>query len=360
MSQPNRKILVVLSLFIIGFMVLALVMVFFTDMPKLLEAVHQIHVEQMLFALLCTAIAYLSFSLSFNGLFQMTPYRVPFNRFFSIMFISYTINFVVSSGGWAGIAIRSYLLRHEKVPYSVTVPISFAQNMIFNLVLACVSFGGLIFLREHPEFVGGSREFVVLGFMLCLAGVVGGMLLLFFNRRIRKWFLRIMIRLGDWAGRTFLKKNTSHQRLLEIRNSFESTVQFLHQGWGQLLLVLFWVSMDWCFTALTLFFCFRAVGVPLPFGLLMVGFTVMFLTSTINPVPAGLGISEVALAGTFKLLGVGMEQTLVAALLFRFVFFLLPMAVSTALYLPTMRAFLKAEESIEGAIRHSKAPAPKP
>jgi uncharacterized protein (TIRG00374 family) len=284
----------------------------------------------------------------------MTPYRVPFSRFFSIMFISYTINFIVSSGGWAGIAIRSFLLRHEKVPYSVTIPISFAQNTIFNLVLACVSFGGLIFLREHPEFVGGSREIWVLVFMLGLVAVVAGMILLFFNKGLRKWFLRIMIVLGYWVGRTFLKKKSNRHRLVEIRNNFENTIQFLHRGWGQLLVVLFWVSMDWSFTALTLFFCFRAVGVPLPLGLLLVGFTVMFLTSTINPVPAGLGISEVALAGTFKLLGVSFEQTLVAALLFRLVFFLLPMAVSTALYLPTMTAFLKSGEATKGSIKHSK------
>jgi uncharacterized protein (TIRG00374 family) len=190
--------------------------------------------------------------------------------------------------------------------------------------------------------------------MLGLVAVVAGMLLLFFRAGLRKWLLRILIRAGDWVGRTFLRKNTSHKRLVEIRNNLEGTIQFLHRGWLQLLVVLFWVSMDWAFTAMTLFFCFRAVGVPLPLGLLMVGFTVMFLTSTINPVPAGLGISEVALAGTFKLLGVGFEPTLVAALLFRFVFFLLPMAVSTALYLPTMRAFLKSEEAIEGAIKHSK------
>ena len=354
MSQPNRKVLVILSLFIFGFMALALFMAFFTDIPKLLEAVHKIHIEQLLFALFCTAIAYLSFALSFNGLFEMTPYRVPFSRFFSIMFISYTINFVVSSGGWAGIAIRSFLLRHEKVPYSVTVPISFAQNMVFNLVLACVSFGGLIFLREHPEFVGGSREILVLLFMLGLVAIVAGMLLLFFHARLRKWFLRIVIQIGNWVGRTFLRKKTSSQRLLEIRNNLENTIQFLHRGWVQLLVVLFWVSMDWCFTALTLFFCFRAVGVALPLGLLMVGFTVMFLTSNINPVPAGLGISEVALVWSFSLLGVAKEPTLVAALLFRFVFFLLPMAVSTALYLPTMRAFLKSEEAIEGQIKHSK------
>jgi uncharacterized protein (TIRG00374 family) len=363
MSQPNRKVLVVLSLFLVGFMTLTFYTAFKTDKPLLLHVVSHVHLEQMLFALVCTTIGYLAFTLSFNGLFQMTPYRVPFNRFFSIMFISYTINFVVSSGGWAGIALRSYLLRHEKVPYSVTVPISFAQNLVFNLVLVCVSFGGLIFLREHPEFVGGTKEWLVLAAMLGLIAVVVVMLLLFFHSRFRKWFMGLVIRCGNWVGRTFLRKKTSLQRLVEIRNNTENTIQFLHRGWIQLFVVLFWVSMDWCFTALTLYFCFRAVGVPLPLGLLMMGFTVMFLTSTINPVPAGLGISESVLAWVFGNLGVHREETLVAAILFRMVFYLLPMAVSTALYLDTMRSFLKSEEAIEGAVKHpesSDTPALKP
>lgn len=354
MSKPNRKVLIALSLFMVGFMVLAIVMAIFTDLHALGDILGRLHAAQLAFALACTTLAYLSFALSFNGLFKMTPYRVPFNRFFSIMFISYTVNFIISSGGWAGIALRSYLLRHDKVPYSVTVPISFAQNMVFNLVLACVCFGGLIFLREHPEFVGGGKQAVVLAFMVALVALVAVMLLLFFNRSFRKAFLRWMIILGDWAGRTFLKKRTTHERMVEIRNNLENTIQFLHRDMGQLLLVLFWVTMDWTFTALTLYFCFHAVGVHLPLGLLMIGFTVMFLTSSFNPVPGGLGISEVALSETFKLLGVGFEQSLVAALLFRFIFFILPMAVSVALYLDTLRGFLKSEEAIEQAVIHTK------
>lgn len=338
-----------------GLMVIVLSLVFLSNGPKLVDAFQHVHAEQLLFALLCTGIAYLAFTLSFNGLFEMTPYRVPFNRFFSIMFISYTINFIVSTGGLAGIAIRAYLLKFEKIPYSVTVPISFAQNLVFNLVLGAVSFGGLLYLHDHPEFVGGAWEGIIVAVMAGLVAVVGGMLLIFFHAGIRKWFLRWMIKAGSFVGRVFLRKNSSHQRLVEIRNSLEETIQFLHRGWLQLLVVFFWVCMDWGFTALALFFCFRAVGLDLPLGLLLVGFTVMNLTSNFSVGAAGLGISEVFLAGIFKLLGVGFEKALVAALLFRFVFYLLPMAVSSALYLDTMRTFLKSEEAIEGAIKNARS-----
>ncbi len=340
MSQPNRKFLVVLSLFVAGIMVLGLVTAIFSDFPKLVAVFHAIKMEPLLFSLLCTFTAYLAFTLSFSSLFEMTPYRVPFGRFFSIMFISATINFIISSGGWAGIALRSFLLKQHKIPFSVTVPLSFAQNMIFNLVLSGVCFGGLLFLRQHPEFIGGSREYIILLFMLGLVLLVGTMILIFVNGTFRRWFLRQVLRIGHWINHRILRRESNNQRLVEIRNNLDATIRYFHRGKLQLLVVLFWVSMDWCFTALVLYFCFRAVGVDLPLGLLMVGFTIFFLTSNINPVPAGLGISEVALAGAFSLLGVGFEKAMVAALLFRFVFFLLPLAVSTALYLDTMRSFL--------------------
>ena len=343
MSQPNKKVLVIVSLFVVGIMVLGLAGALFSDFSKLLDIFHHIQVEPILFGLLCTGIAYLSFTLSFNGLFELTPYRIPFNKFFSIMFISYTINFIVSSGGWAGMAIRSFLLKHEKVPYSVTVPISFAQNMIFNLVLSFVCFGGLFYLERHPEFIGGGKQILIVLFMAGLLAVVGIMVLIFFHEKFRRFFLRQVLKAGNWVNHKILRKKTDNARLAEIRNKLETTIQFLHKGYLQLLVVFFWVSMDWLFTALTLYFCFKSVGVILPLGMLLVGFTVMFLTSTINPVPAGLGISEAALAGTFGLLGVGFEKTLVAALLFRFVFYLLPLAVSTALYLDTMRSFIKSQ-----------------
>lgn len=209
MSHPNRKTMIIISLFVLGIMVIALSLSIFSDAHKLLDAIHHVHAEQALFALICTGIAYLAFTLSFNGLFEMTPYRVPFNRFFSIMFISYTINFIVSTGGWTGIALRSYLLRFEKIPYSVTVPLSFAQNLVFNLVLSGVCFGGLFFLHEHPEFIGGGREGIIVAFMAALLMVVGLMLLVFFHGGFRKIFLHLMIRMGSWLGKVIFRDRKS-------------------------------------------------------------------------------------------------------------------------------------------------------
>ncbi|HEV2355930.1 MAG TPA: hypothetical protein VGR89_16890, partial [Puia sp.] len=70
MNQSNRRAMIVISLFVVGIMVLAVGMSFFSDGHKLWEAVHHIQAEQILFALFCTGIAYLAFTLSFNSLFE--------------------------------------------------------------------------------------------------------------------------------------------------------------------------------------------------------------------------------------------------------------------------------------------------
>jgi uncharacterized protein (TIRG00374 family) len=341
MIHPSRKAVLVVFFSLVGFMILGLVASLFTDGPKLLAVIHGLKIPSIVLAFLCMGCAYFALCLSFHSLFAITDYPIPVPRLFIITFISATFNYIISSGGMSTMAVRSYLLKQQKVPYAVSIPISFAQNMIFNVVLSFVCLGGLIYLKNHHQFDGGTQQAVIFSFMTGLIGVVSLMVLVFFNTKFRRWFLRILILISTWISRRIFKKALNPERLRANRRKIEGSVKYLHQGWGRLILVFFWVSMDWFFTALTLFFCFQAAGVDLTFGLLLVGFAVEFLTSTANVVPAGLGVTEGSVAGVFSVLGVDINQALIAALLFRVIFFFIPLLVSTGLYLDTMRTLWK-------------------
>ncbi len=169
------------------------------------------------------------------------------------------------------------------------------------------------------------------------------MVLIFFNKKFRRGFMRLLIKMGTWVSRRIFKKRPNPLHLWATRRKVEGSVKYLHQGWGRLGQVFFWVSMDCFFTILILFFCFQAAGVDLTFGLALVAFAVMFLTSTANVVPAGLGVSEGSLVGVFSVLGIDINHTLVAALLFRVIFFFVPLLVSTVMYLDTMRTLWKKQ-----------------
>ncbi|HVM31894.1 MAG TPA: lysylphosphatidylglycerol synthase transmembrane domain-containing protein [bacterium] len=341
MIHPSRKALFVVFFSLVGVMILALIAGFFTDGPKLLAVVHSLKTPSILLALGFMGLAYFALCMSFHSLFAITHYPIPVPRLFIITFISATFNYIISSGGMSTMAVRSYLLKQQKVPYSVSIPLSFAQNTIFNVVLSFVCLGGLLYLQTHHEFNGGPIQAMVWSFMAGLVGVVAVMVLVFFNKGFRRVALRALIQMGTWVSRRVFKKSLSPLRLWATRRKVEGAVKYLHQGWGRLAQVFFWVSMDWFFTSLTLFFCFQAAGLDLTFGLLLVAFAVMFLTSTANLVPAGLGVSEGSLVGVCSALGMDVNHTLVAALLFRVIFFFIPLAISTGLYLDTMRTLWK-------------------
>ncbi len=340
-NSTNKKTLVAASLILFGMMVLALAAALLTDFSKLGEVFRHLEWGPFLLALFSTGSAYLASALSFRVLFGLTPYRVPFSRFFPIMFISDTVNFIISSGGMSSIANRAFLLKQEKVPYSVSIPLSLVQNLVFNLVLSGVCLGGLAYLHGHPEMVGAPKQMALLSFMAGLLAVMAGMVLIFFHRGFRRWVLGQILRAGHGISRIISSAKIDDRQWEEALDQVESTLDILRQGRVQLLLVFFWVSLNWCLMALTFYFCFHAVGLDLHLGLLLVGFTVMFLSSNVNPVPAGLGVSESLLAFIFKLLGVGFEETLVAAILFRLVYYLIPLAISAVLYLDALRLLLK-------------------
>jgi uncharacterized protein (TIRG00374 family) len=348
-KSPPKKALLIAFLFVVGIMVLVLATALLSDFSKLKDAFRHVEPGPFLFALFTTGVAYSASALSFYALFKLVPYPVPFPRFISIMFISDTVNFIISSAGMSSLANRAFLLKQEKVPYSASIPLSLAQNMVFNLVLSCFCLGGLVYLHQHPEFPGGPKQKALLFLMAGLLLFVAGMMAFLLNRAFRRWSLRHSLRAVYWINFLIRRKKTLKRRMAEVRGRVESTLALLRRGWVKLILAFFWVSLNWCFMALTFYYCFRAAGIDLPLGMVLVGFAVMFLSSSVNPVPGGLGVSESLLAYTFKFLGVGFEKPLVAALLFRLVFYLIPLALSMTLYLEVIRSLLKSSPD-EGSL----------
>ncbi len=324
-------------------MALALITAFLSDFSRLVEVFKQVQILFFLSAFVTASFAYGASALSFRIIFQMVPYRVPLLKFFSIMFISDTVNFIISSGGMSSIANRALLLKREGVPVSVSVPLSLAQNMIFNLTLCGFCAGGLFYLQGHPEFTGGPKEKVLFLFMGGLLAVVAVMALTFLHHNFRQWVLGLFFQGWDGVSLILKRPRPNKKSWKMILGQIDGTIVILTRGWARLGLVFLLILVNWFWMALTFYLCFRAVGVDLPLGLLAIGFMVMFLSSNINPVPAGLGVSESLLAFTFKMLGAGFESTLVAALLFRLVYYLIPLAIATGLYLETMRSILREQ-----------------
>ena len=91
---------------------------------------------------------------------------------------------------------------------------------------------------------------------------------------------------------------------------------------------LFYILLDWVFTLLVLQTSFLAVGYPLPISYVIVGFALGMVLSLVSLIPGGLGIMEGGMAAIYVGLGVPLETAVVAILIFRVVYYVLPLLFS--------------------------------
>jgi len=89
-----------------------------------------------------------------------------------------------------------------------------------------------------------------------------------------------------------------------------------------------WIIADWAVTLLILWGGFVAVNYPIPLSFVVVGFAVGIILSLVSFVPGGLGVMEGSMAAIFASLSVPFETAVVAVLIFRVAYYVLPMIIS--------------------------------
>jgi uncharacterized protein (TIRG00374 family) len=71
-------------------------------------------------------------------------------------------------------------------------------------------------------------------------------------------------------------------------------------------------------------FIFKSLGTTVPTGVLVTGYVIGIMAGLLSMVPGGFGIQEASMAGIYALLGVPFEVAVLAAILFRFLYYLVP------------------------------------
>jgi uncharacterized protein (TIRG00374 family) len=71
-------------------------------------------------------------------------------------------------------------------------------------------------------------------------------------------------------------------------------------------------------------YVFEALGPPVSAGALVTGYVIGIMAGLLSMVPGGFGVQEGSMAGIYSLLGVQFEQAVLAAILFRILYYLLP------------------------------------
>jgi uncharacterized protein (TIRG00374 family) len=334
-ADGRRRVLVLGALAVgIGLLVL---LVWLSDMPKLLRTAAAIRPLAFALPVLLTILSYAAMSRSYQGIADAAGCRLSFRAWLRITFVSNTVNYMVTTAGLSGFAVRMFLLSQRGVTSGRAVLISMVQTFLTNftlLLFILIGFTSLLVRHSLPPPALAAASAAVALFASILAYAV----LLMYNRRLRR---RLLFFIAD-AGHRILRRlvprwTPGRVRLWRFQHNLNEGLEFLLARKDQMLGPAAWIMVDWVLTIAILWAAFRAVNYPIPPGLVVVGFAVGIVLSLISFVPGGLGVMEGSMTAVFASLGVPLVNALLAVVIFRVAYFVLPLLLSVFFFHGVLR-----------------------
>ncbi len=313
-------------------------LVFLADARALLETAKALPPSGLIGPLVFSFLSYAAMARSYQGIADLADHRLPFLVWLRITFVSNTVNYVVTSAGLSGFAVRMFLLSQYGVPSGRAVLISLVQTFLTNFTLLFFILGGFTSLLIRQQLAGPAL-FVATGALAIFGGVLVYALVLVINRRLRRLTLFWVGRLAHRVLRRFAPGRTPRLvRFWRYQHDLDRGIEFLLARKRGMIAPTAWITFDWVLTSGILWAAFRGVSHPLSPGVVMVGFGVGLFFALVSFVPGGLGIMEGSMSAVFVSLGVPLEKAVVAVLIFRLTYHVLPLFVSMFLFGGVFRA----------------------
>jgi uncharacterized protein (TIRG00374 family) len=322
---------------LVGLAVLVALVVL-ADARTLLETAKGIPPYGLIGPLVFSFLSYAAMARSYQGIADLAGQHLPFPVWLRITFVSNTVNYVVTSAGLSGFAVRMFLLSQYGVPSGRAVLISLVQTFLTNFTLLFFILGGFISLLIRQQLTGVALA-IASGALVVFAGTLLYGLVLVINRRLRRLTLFWVGRAAHRALRRFAPSRTPRLvRFWRFQHNLDVGIEFLLSRKRGMIGPTAWITLDWVLTSGILWAAFRGVAHPLSPGLVMVGFGVGLFFSLVSFVPGGLGIMEGSMTAVFVTLGVPLEKAVIAVLIFRLSYHVIPLIVSVFLFRGVFRA----------------------
>lgn len=315
-SRPRILIGIVIAVVVIGVLVVAL------DWEQARQVLVAANWALLVPALVFSGLSYLLLNIAFALVSRSWGIELGTWRLIEIGFVSTVLNHLVTAGGAPGYSVRLLHMRRPGTSAKQILAISLFHIYLSLLALMAMLPIATLYLLLHSSLspaVTASLGVVVVGMVIAL-GVAGGLV---FSDSLRATLLGL-------AGRLWHK--LTHRDVRESLDAFGDTMTqgvsvFRRRPW-LFALIMGLIVADWASSMVALWLCFAALGTSLGPGVLFTGFTLGITAGVASMVPGGLGVQEGSMAGIYSLLGIPLHQSVLAAVLFRVVYYFVPYLVS--------------------------------
>jgi uncharacterized protein (TIRG00374 family) len=334
MARPSRSNRL-LFLGILIALVLGALFFAYGDARKFLAVAEDVRPLPLVFACVFCAGAYLGFTAMLTLVARRGGYRVRFRDVVPTSFVSQAVNNLLSTGGIGGIAVRIYGFGVLGVPPGAATAVSAATTLTGDAVVAIGLAVSLLWLAGRGE-LSKRVEIWVMVLIAAALLLLFSAFLVFRNAKRRD---RLVGWISGWGGSMAKKLESPALQKEEAVTSFRADLVRVFQRWledplallGAIALGIF----DMTCRAACLGAAFWAIGIPQPPMVVAAGFLIGISAGAVSLIPGGIGVLEASMFGVFALLGVERDQAAVAVIVFRFVFYVLPV-ILTAIFFPGM------------------------
>jgi uncharacterized protein (TIRG00374 family) len=326
-SREHRTIIIAVSvLALLGVITVAL------DWGQVHQALAQADWRLVPVALLFSALSYVCLGYGFVVISRLFGVMGSQRDLFEIGFVSFALGHLVTTGGVAGYSLRMLLTKKRGMPVKEVVVASLFHSTLNNLFLfALVPIGLVFLLLNHPLASRGEAISIGLaaGLLFILVILVS---LVVFSESLRAVVIRPVVkalrRISHWD---------TEKQLEDFNATLTRGVDAIRDHRLMLALPLVLVVGDWASSIAVLGFCFDALGDPVGPGVLLTGFSIGVAVGLLSMIPGGLGAQEGSMAAIYALMGVPFGQAVLAAIIFRAVYYFIPFLGSLGFYWRLMR-----------------------
>jgi hypothetical protein len=280
-------------------------------------------------ALVFTAASYILLSYSYALINRAFGIRLARRELLAVGFVSSAM--IAAVGGLAGHSLRVLLMvRRGQAAGNIMAPSLFHSYLESLAFFALIPAGLVYLLLTHPlshnVAVGVGVGTALLGVAFALTAVV------FFWGPVRKVALRLVRAVWRLAARRDIGPSLG---------DFDATLRRgLGEVWnrpGLLALPAGLVLADRLARVAVVWLCFQALGSDVGPAVAMTGFAIGVALGVMSMVPGGLGVQEGSMVGAYHLLGVPLEEAVLASVLFRVAYYWVPFGFSLAFYRGVLR-----------------------
>lgn len=291
----------------------------------------EVKTKYLFLSLFSSVMIYVAMGMSLYEVLRIMGRRINKGAAIGIALVSTTVNYVVSSMGVSGFALRAHLLNRRRVPFGMCVTASIVISVLLYFVLAIIILQGsiLMFFNASATTMQIVKNFLLIVVMCAVCAFITAFL---FNNEWRsKWVRRMFRWLNKFLFHVF-RALIPKGRYDDFVDQLDEGIDLIHKKKKKLTWTIIYVCADWLFTIFVLYFAFRAVSVHISAAVLVAGFAVGMVTTLIPLLPGGLGAMELAMTAVFAQMGIDWEAALMATLIYRVVYYILPGIVSIFIY----------------------------